>query len=176
MTDTCTTRAIRCFSGHAVRRCLERGISALHVEQALEQGVLVAEGEGTGTWARGRLRVVVSRDGMAHAAPQPQAAHPEITEPEAAGEAPFPCTGGTMKKELPMRAQRAITVTMPYQRAYAAPLPRHRWQIILPGTGEVLVLTEDEFSETWVLESECPLAVRKLFDGFESYARWRWGK
>ena len=40
MTDTCTTRAIRCFSGHAVRRCLERGISALHVEQALEQGVL----------------------------------------------------------------------------------------------------------------------------------------
>ena len=39
-----------------------------------------------------------------------------------------------MKKELPMRAQRAITVTMPYQRAYAAPLPRHRWQIILPGT------------------------------------------
>ena len=49
-------------------------------------------------------------------------------------------------------------------------------QIILPGTGEVLVLTEDEFSETWVLESECPPAVRKLFDGFESYARWRWGK
>ena len=85
-----------------------------------------------------------------------------------------------MKKELPMRAQRAITVTMPYQRAYAAPLPRHRWQIILqiilPGTGEVLVLTEDEFSETWVLESECPPAVRKLFDGFESYARWRWGR
>ena len=81
-----------------------------------------------------------------------------------------------MKKELPMRAQRAITVTMPYQRAYAAPLPRHRWQIILPGTGEVLVLTEDELSETWVLESECPLAVRKLFDGFESYARWRCGK
>lgn len=64
MTDTCTTQAIRCFSGHAVRRCLERGITALHVEQALEQGVLVAEGEGTGTWARGRLRVVVSRDGM----------------------------------------------------------------------------------------------------------------
>ena len=63
MTDTCTTRAIRCFSGHAVRRCLERGITALHVEQTLEQGVLVAEGEGTGTWARGRLRVV-SRDGM----------------------------------------------------------------------------------------------------------------
>lgn len=82
-----------------------------------------------------------------------------------------------MKKELPMRAQRAITVTMPYQRAYAAPLPRHRWQIILPGTGEVLVLTEDEFSETWVLESECPPAVRqRFFNGFESYARWRWGK
>ena len=60
--------------------------------------------------------------------------------------------------------------------AYAAPLPRHRWQIILPGTGEVLVLTEDEFSETWVLESECPPAVRKLFDGFESYARWRLGR
>ena len=49
-----------------------------------------------------------------------------------------------MKKELPMRAQRAITVTMPYQRAYAAPLPRHRWQIILPGTGEVLELDEAE--------------------------------
>lgn len=61
MTDICTTtQRIRCFSGHAVRRCLERGITALHVEQ----GVLVAEGEGTGTWARGRLRVVVSRDGM----------------------------------------------------------------------------------------------------------------
>lgn len=81
-----------------------------------------------------------------------------------------------MKKELPMRAQRAITVTMPYQRAYAAPLPRHRWQIILPGTGEVLELDEVIFAETWVLESECPPAVRKLFDGFESYARWRWGK
>ena len=82
-----------------------------------------------------------------------------------------------MKKELPMRAQRAITVTMPYQRAYAAPLPRHRWQIILPGTGEVLVLTEDEFSETWVLESECPPAVRqRFFNGLESYASWRWGK
>ena len=65
MTDICTTtQRIRCFSGHAVRRCLERGITALHVEQTLEQGVLVAEGEGTGTWARGRLRVVVSRDGM----------------------------------------------------------------------------------------------------------------
>ena len=48
MTDTCTTRAIRCFSGHAVRRCLERGITALHVEQALEQGVLVITG-GPGT-------------------------------------------------------------------------------------------------------------------------------
>lgn len=82
MTDTCTTQAIRCFSGHAVRRCLERGITALHVEQALEQGVLV----------------------------------------------------------------------------------------------EVLELDEVSFAETWVLESECPPAVLKLFDGFESYARWRWGK
>ena len=81
-----------------------------------------------------------------------------------------------MQTSLPNTAQRAITVTMPYQLAYASPLPRHRWQIILPGTGEVLVLTEDEFSETWVLESECPPAVLKLFDGFESYARWRWGK
>lgn len=80
-----------------------------------------------------------------------------------------------MQTSLPNSAQRAITVTMPYQLAYASPLPRHRWQIILPGTGEVLVLTEDEFSETWVLESECPPAVRKLFDGFD-YARWRWGK
>ena len=58
-----------------------------------------------------------------------------------------------MQTSLPNSAQRAITVTMPYQLAYASPLPRHRWQIILPGTGEVLVLTEDEFSETWVLES-----------------------
>lgn len=81
-----------------------------------------------------------------------------------------------MQTSLPNSAQRAITVTMPYQLAYASPLPRRRWQIILPGTGEVLVLTEDEFSETWVLESECPPAVRKLFDGFESYARWRWGR
>lgn len=82
-----------------------------------------------------------------------------------------------MQTSLPNSAQRAITVTMPYQLAYASPLPRHRWQIILPGTGEVLVLTEDEFSETWVLESECPPAVRqRFFNGFESYARWRWGK
>ena len=81
-----------------------------------------------------------------------------------------------MQTSLPNSAQRAITVTMPYQLAYISPLPRRRWQVILPGTGEVLVLTEDEFSETWVLESECPPAVRKLFDGFESYARWRWGK
>lgn len=81
-----------------------------------------------------------------------------------------------MQTSLPNSAQRAITVTRPYQLAYASPLPRRRWQVILPGTGEVLVLTEDEFSETWVLESECPPAVRKLFDGFESYASWRWGK
>lgn len=82
-----------------------------------------------------------------------------------------------MQTSLPNSAQRAITVTMPYQLAYASPLPRHRWQIILPGTGEVLVLTEDEFSETWVLESECPPAVRqRFFNGLESYARWRWGK
>ena len=76
----------------------------------------------------------------------------------------------------PIIAASAVTVTMPYQRAYAAPLPRHRWQIILPGTGEVLELDEVSFAETWVLESECPPAVLKLFDGFESYARWRWGK
>ena len=82
-----------------------------------------------------------------------------------------------MQTSLPNSAQRAITVTMPYQLAYVSPLPRHRWQIILPGTGEVLVLTEDEFSETWVLESECPPAVRqRLFNGLESYASWRWGK
>ena len=82
----------------------------------------------------------------------------------------------TKQPDYPVRAQRAITVTMPYQRAYAAPLPRHRWQIILPGTGEVLELDEVSFAETWVLESECPPAVRKLFDGFESYARWRFGR
>ena len=40
----------------------------------------------------------------------------------------------------------------------------------------MLELDEVSFAETWVLESECPPAVRKLFDGFESYARWRWGK
>ena len=74
----------------------------------------------------------------------------------------------TKQPDYPASAQRVITVTMPYQRAYAAPLPRHKWQLILP-------VTEDEFSETWVLESECPPAVRKLFDGFESYASWRWG-
>ena len=81
----------------------------------------------------------------------------------------------TKQPDYPASAQRVITVTMPYQRAYAAPLPRHKWQLILPVTGEVRVLTEDEFSETWVLELECPPAVRKLFDGFESYASWRWG-
>lgn len=81
----------------------------------------------------------------------------------------------TKQPDYQASAQRVITVTMPYQRAYAAPLPRHKWQLILPVTGEVQVLTEDEFSETWVLESECPPAVRRLFDGFESYASWRWG-
>lgn len=82
-----------------------------------------------------------------------------------------------MQTSLPNSAQRAITVTMPYQRAYAAPLPRHRWQIILPGTGEVLELDEVSFAETWVLESECPPAVRqRFFNGLESYASWRWGK
>ena len=82
----------------------------------------------------------------------------------------------TKQPDYPASAQRIITVTMPYQRVYAAPLPRHKWQLILPATGEVQVLTEDEFSETWVLESECPPAVRRLFDGFESYARWRFGR
>lgn len=80
-----------------------------------------------------------------------------------------------MQTSLPNAAQRAITVTMPYQLAYASPLPRRRWQIILPTTGEVLELSGDEFSEMWVLESECPPAVRKLFDGMPAYASWRWG-
>ncbi|WP_297217448.1 hypothetical protein [uncultured Desulfovibrio sp.] len=81
-----------------------------------------------------------------------------------------------MPTSLPHAARRAITVTMPYQRAYAAPLPRHRWQLILPATGEVLELSEDEFSEMWVLESECPPSVGRLFDGMPAYASWRWGK
>ena len=82
-----------------------------------------------------------------------------------------------MQTSLPNSAQRAITVTMPYQLAYASPLPRRRWQIILPATGEVLELSGDEFSEMWVLESECPPAVRqRFFNGLESYASWRWGR
>ena len=48
------------YVDHRSGKSLERGILTF----SLEQGVLVAEGEGTGTWARGRLRVVVSRDGM----------------------------------------------------------------------------------------------------------------
>lgn len=48
----------------------------------------------------------------------------------------------TKQPDYPASAQRVITVTMPYQRAYAAPLPRHKWQLILPATGEVQVLTE----------------------------------
>ena len=58
------SREIRCYSGHAVRRMMERGISVQQTEQTLEHGVLVVERKGTGTWARGRLRVVVSRGGM----------------------------------------------------------------------------------------------------------------
>lgn len=81
-----------------------------------------------------------------------------------------------MKKELPMRAQRAITVTMPYQ-----PPMRRR----CPGTDgssscrvreRCWNWTRSAFAETWVLESECPPAVRRLFDGMPAYASWRWGK
>lgn len=64
MTLDDTSRHILCYSGHAVRRMMERGISVQQAEQTLEHGVLVVERKGTGTWARGRLRVVVSRGGM----------------------------------------------------------------------------------------------------------------
>ena len=55
--------------------------------------------------------------------------------------------------------------------------PRRRWQVILPETGEIQELSENDFVETWVLESECPPAVRqRFFNGLESYASWRWGR
>ena len=55
---------IRVFSGHAIRRCMERGISESSVEQAVLLGELALERGDTQVWARGRLRVVVNTDGM----------------------------------------------------------------------------------------------------------------
>lgn len=67
----------------------------------------------------------------------------------------------TKQPDYPASAQRVITVTMPYQRAYAVPLPRHKWQLILPVTGEVRVLTEDECEQSRKLR----ISVTKIENG-----------
>lgn len=57
-------REIRVFSDHAIRRCMERGITESSIEQAVLLGELTAERGDTQIWARGRLRVVVNTDGL----------------------------------------------------------------------------------------------------------------
>ena len=52
------------FSLHAAKRCLERGISERHIEDALRLGSRVADDGDKVTYARGRLRVVMSGGGI----------------------------------------------------------------------------------------------------------------
>lgn len=53
-----------CLSGHAERRCLERGISAQSLEEAARNGTIVSRETGQYLIAHGRMRLAVSDTGM----------------------------------------------------------------------------------------------------------------
>lgn len=53
-----------CLSGHAAKRCLERGITERHVEDTVRLGEMVWEDGDKAAYARGRMRVIISCGGM----------------------------------------------------------------------------------------------------------------
>ena len=48
------------FSFHAVKRCLERGISEQNIFETVTLGKAIADDGDTAVYARGRMRVVVA--------------------------------------------------------------------------------------------------------------------
>lgn len=48
-----------CFSFHAVKRCIERGISEQNIFETITLGQAIADDGDTAVYARGRMRVVV---------------------------------------------------------------------------------------------------------------------
>lgn len=48
-----------CLSFHAVKRCIERGISEQNVFETITLGQAIADDGDTAVYARGRMRVVV---------------------------------------------------------------------------------------------------------------------
>ena len=48
-----------CFSFHAVKRCLERGISEQNIFETVTLGKAIADDGETAVFARGRMRVVL---------------------------------------------------------------------------------------------------------------------
>lgn len=53
-----------CYSFHAARRCLERGITERNVTETVRFGVCVECKDGRSVYARGRMRVVLSDEAM----------------------------------------------------------------------------------------------------------------
>ena len=58
------TQQLLCLSGHAARRCLERGISMKSLEDALRNGTIVSSENSNHVIAHGRMRLAVSDTGM----------------------------------------------------------------------------------------------------------------
>lgn len=48
-----------CYSFHAAKRCLERGITERNVEDTVRLGNRIADDGGRAVYARGRMRVVL---------------------------------------------------------------------------------------------------------------------
>lgn len=48
-----------CFSFHAVKRCIERGISEQNIFETVTLGKAIADDGDTAVYARGRMRVVL---------------------------------------------------------------------------------------------------------------------
>ena len=53
-----------CLSGHAAKRCLERGITTRNVEDTVLLGDRIEDNGERTVYARGRMRVVLSSGGM----------------------------------------------------------------------------------------------------------------
>ncbi len=59
-----TSRQILCYSGHAVRRMMERGISERQATETVLHGKPMERGRDTTVWGWGRIRIVLSDGGM----------------------------------------------------------------------------------------------------------------
>ena len=53
-----------CYSFHAMKRCVERGISAKNVMDTITRGTRIANSGEKVVFARGRMRVVVTHEAM----------------------------------------------------------------------------------------------------------------